>query len=67
MINVILEQVPGWLNSSGLFVGEVGASAPALQAQHPDLPLLWPDLPHGGEGVFILEASALTSHTSRGQ
>lgn len=66
VINSILDQLPGWLNNGGLFVGEVGASAPALQACHPHLPLLWPDLPHGGEGVFVLEASALTSHTSRG-
>jgi ribosomal protein L3 glutamine methyltransferase len=66
VINAILQQLTGWLNAGGLFVGEVGASAPALQASHPELPLIWPDLPNGGEGVFILEANALTSHTSRG-
>jgi hypothetical protein len=27
--------------------------------RYPTLPFVWPDLPDGGEGVFLLEARAL--------
>lgn len=64
IIDAILARLPEWLASGGLFVGEVGASAPALLAKYPRLPMIWPDLPAGGEGVFILEAQALASHTA---
>ena len=33
---------------------------------HPELlPFVWLDLPEGGEGVFLLEERALSSHTAR--
>ncbi len=51
----LLESVPERLAPGGLFVCEVGASAPALLARYPDTPFVWPDLPDGGEGVFMLE------------
>jgi ribosomal protein L3 glutamine methyltransferase len=60
----ILEQLRDWLSEDGLFVGEVGGSARALVARYPSLPFIWLDLPHGGEGVFALEAAGLSSHTS---
>ncbi len=59
----IINQLTNWLTPQGLFIGEVGASAPALMARYPRLPLFWPELPLGGEGVFLLEASGLTFHT----
>ena len=65
IINEILAQLPQWLAPAGLFVAEVGASAPALITAHPQLGFIWPDLPLGGEGVFLLEADELTSHTLR--
>lgn len=55
----LITAVPVHLNSSGTFVGEVGASSPALLRRYPTLPFVWPDLPNGGEGVFLLEAGAL--------
>jgi ribosomal protein L3 glutamine methyltransferase len=51
----LLESLPERLAPGGVFVCEVGASSPALLARYPELPFLWPDLPDGGEGVFILE------------
>lgn len=47
------------LGPQGLFVCEVGASSPALLRRYPKLPFVWPELPDGGEGVFLLEAGAL--------
>ena len=61
----ILSQLPQYLSAQGLFVGEVGASAGVLARQFEDLELIWPDLTEGGEGVFLLEAAALSSHTLR--
>ena len=60
----ILQNLPGWLAEDGIFVGEVGASAPALIREFPEMPFIWLDLPLGGEGVFLLEAGELTSHTA---
>lgn len=51
----MLNALPERLAPGGTFVCEVGASAPALLARFPRLPFLWPDLPEGGEGVFILQ------------
>lgn len=64
VIAPILEQASNWLSEAGLFVGEVGASARALNTRYSSWPLLWLDLPLGGEGVFLLEAAALNSHTA---
>jgi len=30
-----------------------------------ELPFLWPELPRGGQGVFLLEGDAVSSHTAR--
>jgi ribosomal protein L3 glutamine methyltransferase len=64
VIGPLIERLSDWLTAEGLFVGEVGASAGALLTRYPHMPFIWPDLPLGGEGVFLLEAAALTSHTA---
>jgi len=51
-----LQQCRTRLNPGGVFVGEVGNSAPALLARFPQWPFIWPDLANGGEGVFVLQA-----------
>jgi ribosomal protein L3 glutamine methyltransferase len=50
----MLAELPQRLAPGGTFVCEVGASAPALLARFPRVPFIWPDLPEGGDGVFIL-------------
>jgi ribosomal protein L3 glutamine methyltransferase len=52
----ILEALPERLAAGGMLVCEVGASVPALLRRYPSLPCVWPDLPEGGEGVFLLSA-----------
>ncbi len=64
IIGPLIEALPRWLSDAGLFVGEVGASAPALHSKYPNWPFVWPELPQGGEGVFLLEAADLSSHTA---
>lgn len=54
LVRRMLGELPDRLRPGGLFVCEVGASAQALQDSLPTLPFLWPDLPTGGEGVFLL-------------
>ena len=60
----VLTQMPDVLSNQGLFIGEVGASAAALGRVLMGMPLIWPDLPAGGEGVFLLEGAAFNSHTA---
>jgi ribosomal protein L3 glutamine methyltransferase len=50
----MLGELPDRLEPQGLFVCEVGASAPALARRFPRTPFIWPELPEGGEGVFLL-------------
>lgn len=64
IVHAIIAKLPQWLAPHGVLVGEVGASAPALLKNYPDTPFIWPELPMGGEGVFVLEGAALNSHTA---
>lgn len=59
LVQRMLAALPARLAPGGLFVCEVGASAPALLRAHPRVPFIWPDLPAGGEGVFLLFAEDL--------
>jgi ribosomal protein L3 glutamine methyltransferase len=60
VMNRILATARDWLSDDGLLVGEVGSGAAELERAHPRLPFAWPELAHGGAGVFVLGAAALT-------
>ncbi len=60
----LLEAVPEHLTASGLLLGEAGMNVWRVQRAWPRLPFVWPDLPAGGAGVFLLDATALESHTA---
>jgi ribosomal protein L3 glutamine methyltransferase len=64
LVDALLPLVAVQLAGQGLFICEVGASEVAMRTKHASLPLIWPELYDGGEGVFLLEGSALDSHTS---
>ena len=50
---------------NGVFLCEVGASAPAMQRKYPDLPIHWLKLSEGGEGVFMhLESESRANHAA---
>ena len=52
----ILAQASDYLSDDGLLVVEVGNSEVALREQLPDAPLVWAELPEGGNGVFMITA-----------
>ena len=57
VVDHLLNWVPQQLTNRGVFVCEVGASASAFARKHPNLGVVWLDLPQGGEGVFLLPGS----------
>ena len=54
LVDAFLPELAVRLKPHGVFLCEVGASAPAMQRKYPDLPIEWLELPEGGEGVFLL-------------
>lgn len=58
----ILQEAGKYLNENGLLVVEVGSAEEALQARYPDVPFLWLEFAHGGEGVFALSAAQLKEY-----
>ena len=65
VVQRILDEATDYLTPHGLLVCEVRGSAAALSRMRPELPFTWPGLSAGGEGVFLLDAQALRSHTAR--
>jgi len=55
----LLEESARRLNPGGLLVCEVGNSWPALEQEYPLISFFWPELEHGGTGVFILTQEQL--------
>jgi ribosomal protein L3 glutamine methyltransferase len=59
LVRRILSDARAHLSENGTLVLEVGASADALEAAYPRLPLLWPDFERGGHGVALIRAADL--------
>ncbi len=62
VVNRILNQAADYLTGNGLIAVEVGNSQYALEEQYPEVPFLWIEFEHGGEGVFILTREQLLDH-----
>ncbi|MGA1370583.1 MAG: 50S ribosomal protein L3 N(5)-glutamine methyltransferase [Pseudomonadales bacterium] len=58
LVRRLLRDVVGHMHADACFICEVGASAEALQVTEA-LPFIWPTLPTGGDGVFLLHARDL--------
>ena len=59
IVRRILDQAAPHLTANGVLVVEVGNSEQALVDLYPELPFLWLEFEHGGEGVFLLTRNDL--------
>lgn len=55
----ILDQAAAFLNPEGMLFLETGATWPLLAEARPDLPFLWLEFEHGGEGICALRREQL--------
>jgi ribosomal protein L3 glutamine methyltransferase len=55
----ILRDAAQHLSPGGILVVEVGHYRDILEDLFPEVPFMWLDLQHGGEGVFLLDAGQL--------
>ncbi len=59
IVNRMLKQADRFLSEEGVMIIEVGESQPQMMESWPDLPLIWLEFEHGGEGVFAITAREL--------
>ncbi len=59
VVRRLLARLPGFLADTGTFIMDTGATSQAMAAAFPELPFLWPEMAHGGDGVSILRAADL--------
>ncbi len=57
----LLQTATNHLSDNGLLVVEVGNSRPALEKAFPHVAFTWPELEHGGHGVFVLTQEQLAA------
>jgi ribosomal protein L3 glutamine methyltransferase len=62
IVRRILHGARHYLSTQGMLLVEVGNSQSALMAAFPDVPFIWPEFEHGGDGVFMLSAEDLAKH-----
>lgn len=62
IVKRMLQQAAKYLTEQGILIVEVGLSEEALIQAYPDLPFVWLDFEHGGEGVFLLTAQQLRDY-----
>ena len=64
-VRIILREAIHYLQPHGILIVEVGNSQRAVEQAYPDVPFTWLEFEHGGEGVFLLDASQLTQYSDQ--
>lgn len=59
VVRRLLAGLPAYLGSSGTLIMDTGATSEAMATAFPELPFLWPEMAHGGDGISILHAADL--------
>ena len=59
LVRRIVRESPRFLDEQGTLVCEVGGSVPEFDLRFPDLPVIWPEFEHGGDGVFVISRKEL--------
>ena len=62
IVDTILHAAHEYLTDDGILVVEVGNSEEALVDAYPDVPFVWLDFEHGGQGIFLLTAKEIKHH-----
>ncbi|MBI2380932.1 MAG: 50S ribosomal protein L3 N(5)-glutamine methyltransferase [Gammaproteobacteria bacterium] len=65
IVRRILREAPEHLSEDGLLIVEVGNSEAHVQTAWPEVPFLWLEFTHGGQGVFLIEAADLRAFHDR--
>ncbi len=55
----IIREAHDFLAADGVVLVEVGVQQQALERRFPRAPFFWPELAHGGEGIFLLRKEQL--------
>jgi ribosomal protein L3 glutamine methyltransferase len=61
LVRRILQDAPRHLQRDGWLAVEVGAGIETLERAFPQVPFLWPEFAHGGDGIAIVSAQDLTA------
>jgi ribosomal protein L3 glutamine methyltransferase len=59
LVDRILREAPAHLTPGGVLICEVGGTMPLFLKRYPELPALWPEFEHGGDGVFVVTRDEL--------
>ena len=59
VVERLLHEARRYMTPHGILVVETGNGRAALEAKYPRMPFTWPDLEHGGEGVFVISGAEL--------
>lgn len=64
LVRRILRDAPAHLSPEGILICEVGNSMVHMEDLWPNVPFVWLDFEHGGEGVFAINREQLLAHAA---